>query len=62
MRLLLLLISYSLAAALPLVTLVSATPIYCSDIKRDLILKGDLPPEACCSYGKCSKGVVVQSG
>ena len=30
--------------------------------KRDLILKGELSPEACCSYGKCSNGVVVQSG
>lgn len=30
--------------------------------KRDLILKGELSPEACCSYGKCFKGVVVQSG
>ena len=27
--------------------------------KRDLILKGELPPEACCSYGRCVRDVVV---
>jgi hypothetical protein len=27
--------------------------------KRDLILKGELPPEACCSYGRCLGDVVV---
>jgi hypothetical protein len=28
-------------------------------LKRDLILKGELPPEACCSYGRCQGDVVV---
>ncbi|KAL2136627.1 hypothetical protein VTI74DRAFT_2656 [Chaetomium olivicolor] len=37
----------------------AATPIACSDLKRDLILKGELPPEACCSYGRCVGDVVV---
>lgn len=27
--------------------------------KRDLILKGELPREACCSYGRCLGDVVV---
>ncbi|GAB1310281.1 Hydrophobin [Madurella fahalii] len=39
--------------------LATATPISCSDLKRDLILKGELPPEACCSYGRCLGDVVV---
>ncbi|KAK4105720.1 hypothetical protein N658DRAFT_483150 [Parathielavia hyrcaniae] len=39
--------------------LVMSTPISCSDAKRDLILKGELPPEACCSYGRCQGDVVV---
>jgi hypothetical protein len=39
--------------------LVTATPISCSEFKRDLILKGELPPEACCSYGRCLGDVVV---
>ncbi|KAK4242651.1 hypothetical protein C8A03DRAFT_11146 [Achaetomium macrosporum] len=37
----------------------AATPISCSDLKRDLILKGELPAEACCSYGRCQGDVVV---
>jgi hypothetical protein len=64
-------------------SLITATPISCSDVrssptpsfhhtklcstgltanlqlKRDLILKGELPPEACCSYGRCQGDVVV---
>ncbi len=28
-------------------------------LKRDLILKGELPPEACCSYGRCLRDVVI---
>ncbi len=28
-------------------------------LKRDLILKGELPPEACCSYGRCLGDVVI---
>ncbi|KXX80469.1 hypothetical protein MMYC01_202909 [Madurella mycetomatis] len=39
--------------------LATATPISCSDTKRDLILKGELPPEACCSYGRCLGDVVI---
>jgi hypothetical protein len=31
----------------------------CPQWKRDLILKGELPPEACCSYGRCVRDVVV---
>ncbi|KAK4149116.1 hypothetical protein C8A00DRAFT_19164 [Chaetomidium leptoderma] len=38
---------------------VAATPVACSGWKRDLILKGELPPEACCSYGRCLGDVVV---
>ncbi len=29
---------------------------------RDAILRGDLSPEACCSYGICLGDVVIQSG
>ncbi|KAH6650931.1 hypothetical protein F5144DRAFT_598347 [Chaetomium tenue] len=39
--------------------LAAATPIACTEWKRDLILKGELPPEACCSYGRCVRDVVV---
>ncbi|KAH6634252.1 hypothetical protein B0J18DRAFT_461440 [Chaetomium sp. MPI-SDFR-AT-0129] len=40
-------------------SLVAATPISCSQYKRDLILKGELSPEACCSYGRCLGDVVI---
>ncbi|KAK2073893.1 hypothetical protein P8C59_008136 [Phyllachora maydis] len=30
-------------------TSVFCSPTACSDLKRDLILKGDLAPEACCT-------------
>jgi len=48
-------------------SLVTATPIPCNDATRDAILRGDLDPSACCSYGKCRGGstggdVVVQGG
>ncbi|KAM7207735.1 hypothetical protein V8F20_002002 [Naviculisporaceae sp. PSN 640] len=43
-------------------SLVSATPIFCPEWKRDAILKGDMPKEACCSYGKCLGDVVIASG
>ncbi|KAK4680863.1 hypothetical protein QC764_102495 [Podospora pseudoanserina] len=36
-----------------------ARPIVCPDLKRDLILKGELAPEACCSYGRCLGDVVI---
>ncbi|KAK0747842.1 hypothetical protein B0T21DRAFT_277042 [Apiosordaria backusii] len=39
--------------------LVAARPIVCPDLKRDLILKGELAPEACCSYGRCLGDVVI---
>ncbi|KAK0731418.1 hypothetical protein B0H67DRAFT_479409 [Lasiosphaeris hirsuta] len=46
-------------AVVSLGTLVASTPIYCPDLKRDAILKGDLPKEACCSYGRCLGDVVI---
>ncbi|KAK0666159.1 hypothetical protein QBC41DRAFT_156263 [Cercophora samala] len=51
----------SLLAALAVMasSMVAARPIVCSDLKRDLILKGDLAPEACCSYGRCLGDVVI---
>ncbi|KAH6853608.1 hypothetical protein B0I37DRAFT_409762 [Chaetomium sp. MPI-CAGE-AT-0009] len=55
MRLNLVTIAVTLAAG----NLATATPIACSEWKRDLILKGELPPEACCSYGRCVRDVVV---
>ncbi|KAK4112010.1 hypothetical protein N656DRAFT_780154 [Canariomyces notabilis] len=30
-----------------------------AQLKRDLILKGELPKEACCSYGRCLGDVVI---
>ncbi|KAK3329458.1 hypothetical protein B0H66DRAFT_526845 [Apodospora peruviana] len=41
--------------------LVSASPVACPDLKRDAILKGELPKEACCSYGKCLGDVVPET-
>jgi hypothetical protein len=29
---------------------------------RDLVLRGELGPEACCSYGVCIKDVNVEGG
>ncbi|QUC18442.1 uncharacterized protein UV8b_02683 [Ustilaginoidea virens] len=34
----------------------------CPHSKVDAILKGDLDPSACCSYGKCLKDVVISVG
>ncbi|KAI1251349.1 hypothetical protein MGN70_005917 [Eutypa lata] len=39
--------------------LVQASPIRCPDSTRDAILKGELSPEACCSYGVCLNEVVA---
>ncbi|KAK4170450.1 hypothetical protein QBC43DRAFT_283053 [Cladorrhinum sp. PSN259] len=44
-----------LVAAYP----INLRPRTCSDLKRDLILKGELAPEACCSYGRCLGDVVI---
>ncbi|KAI0178828.1 hypothetical protein GGR52DRAFT_569737 [Hypoxylon sp. FL1284] len=40
----------------------AASPIRCPDSKRDLILKGTMPAEECCSYGVCQNTVVVAMG
>jgi len=48
-----------LSPPLAMSTLVAATPISCPDYKRDAILKGELPKEACCSYGRCLGDVVI---
>jgi len=34
----------------------------CAEWKVDAILKGDMAPEECCSYGVCKGGVVVAVG
>ncbi|KAK4202493.1 hypothetical protein QBC40DRAFT_42707 [Triangularia verruculosa] len=47
------------AWAITVSSLAMARPIVCSDLKRDLILKGELAPEACCSYGRCLGDVVI---
>ncbi|KAK0734324.1 hypothetical protein B0T26DRAFT_635014 [Lasiosphaeria miniovina] len=39
--------------------LVASSPIFCPESKRDAILKGELPKEACCSYGRCLGDVVI---
>ncbi|KAH7027772.1 uncharacterized protein B0I36DRAFT_364926 [Microdochium trichocladiopsis] len=36
-----------------------ASPIACTSGKRDAILRGELPAEACCPYGICRNDVVV---
>ncbi|KAL3425271.1 hypothetical protein PVAG01_02062 [Phlyctema vagabunda] len=42
-----------LAIFLSAASLVAATPIPCTDAIRDLVLRGELPAEACCNYGTC---------
>jgi len=37
----------------------SKTDMMLGQLKRDLILKGELSPEACCPYGRCKGDVVV---
>ncbi|CAD6501558.1 BgTH12-01809 [Blumeria graminis f. sp. triticale] len=44
----------------PIIT--SATPVSCSERTRDLVLRGDLDPSACCSYGMCKGDVNVRGG
>ncbi|CAJ2500577.1 Uu.00g034300.m01.CDS01 [Anthostomella pinea] len=39
--------------------LTSASPVRCPDSKRDAILRGEIAPEYCCSYGICKNDVVV---
>ncbi|KLU81324.1 hypothetical protein MAPG_00415 [Magnaporthiopsis poae ATCC 64411] len=46
-------------AVLSIGSTVLATPIMCTDDKRDAILRGALAPEACCSYGRCKGQVVI---
>ncbi|KAI0882149.1 uncharacterized protein GGS22DRAFT_48391 [Annulohypoxylon maeteangense] len=41
---------------------VNASPILCPDSKRDLILRGTMAAEECCSYGVCKNTVVVAMG
>ncbi|EAA35765.1 hypothetical protein GE21DRAFT_783 [Neurospora crassa] len=52
---------FQLIVALSLIATASARPIVCPDAKRDAILRGDLPKEACCSYGRCLGDVVIAS-
>ncbi|KAI1333546.1 hypothetical protein F5Y15DRAFT_421707 [Xylariaceae sp. FL0016] len=49
----------AVVATLSFTGLATATPMRCPDETRDLILKGILPPETCCSYGFCKNDVVV---
>jgi hypothetical protein len=76
-------ISHILAVSVTLLStfsMVSATPVPCTDVSlhllssfflsqdasnslqrvRDLVLRGDLDPSACCSYGVCKGDVNVQ--
>ncbi|PMD12255.1 hypothetical protein NA56DRAFT_501018 [Hyaloscypha hepaticicola] len=41
-------------------SIITATPVPCTDRIRDQVLKGELAPEACCSYGVCKGEVNVQ--
>ncbi|KAH8129842.1 hypothetical protein FP744_10006922 [Trichoderma asperellum] len=34
----------------------------CADAKVDAILRGDMDPSECCSYGNCKGDVVVSVG
>ncbi|KUJ24405.1 uncharacterized protein LY89DRAFT_572138 [Mollisia scopiformis] len=43
-------------------SLITATPVPCTDRTRDLVLQGILDPSACCSYGVCKGDVNVQGG
>ncbi|KAI1491303.1 hypothetical protein F5X96DRAFT_631973 [Biscogniauxia mediterranea] len=46
-------------AMLSLGSLVQGSPVPCPDSKRDAILRGEISPESCCSYGYCKNDVVV---
>ncbi|PQE15978.1 hypothetical protein CJF31_00008586 [Rutstroemia sp. NJR-2017a BVV2] len=48
------------AALLSTLSLVTGRPMPCSDTTRDLVLRGDLDPSACCSYGICKGDVNIQ--
>ncbi|CAH0056601.1 unnamed protein product [Clonostachys solani] len=50
----------ALVAAAPLSPIAPRGP--CPDAKVDAILKGEMDPSECCSYGKCKGGVVVSVG
>ncbi|KAH6669538.1 hypothetical protein B0J14DRAFT_487215 [Halenospora varia] len=50
----------ALIAILSTLTLISATPIPCTDAVRDQVLNGHLDPSACCSYGVCKGDVNIQ--
>ncbi|KAI0599034.1 hypothetical protein F4775DRAFT_591821 [Biscogniauxia sp. FL1348] len=39
--------------------LVQGSPVPCPDSKRDAILRGEISPESCCSYGYCKNDVVI---
>ncbi|TLD03729.1 uncharacterized protein PgNI_11724 [Pyricularia grisea] len=54
------LIVSAIFAAIVVSATVPGSPVVCPDEKRDAILRGDLSPEACCSYGVCKNTVVVR--
>ncbi|TLD29074.1 hypothetical protein PspLS_04184 [Pyricularia sp. CBS 133598] len=54
------LIVSAIFAAIVVAGTVPGSPVACPDDKRDAILRGDLSPEACCSYGVCKNTVVVR--
>ncbi|KAI7920837.1 hypothetical protein M0657_006416 [Pyricularia oryzae] len=54
------LIVSAIFAAIVVAGTVPGSPVACPDAKRDAILRGDLNPEACCSYGVCKNTVVVR--
>jgi len=48
-----------MAAMVSLGGVVQGTPVPCPDSKVDAILKGEMSPEECCSYGRCKGDVVI---
>lgn len=49
-------------AVVGMASMVAARPVICADKTLDLILLGQLPKDACCSYGTCVGDVNVAGG
>nr|ARJ57517.1 putative secreted effector protein CSEP007 [Podosphaera xanthii] len=49
----------SLVLFLSIVTTGFGSPTPCPEKTRDLILRGDLDPSACCSIGLCKRGIFI---
>ncbi|KAI0997946.1 hypothetical protein K3495_g10244 [Podosphaera aphanis] len=53
--------SSSLILILSIVITVFSSPTPCPERTRDLILRGDLDPSACCSNGLCKRAIDISA-